>query len=237
MQWLPLLQIQRGLLDAPRGATRFQQYLATMRDADGELKLPLPAFNPMSKGHVADLLDQLLAMDAEVVGQAAMREAAARLSLTGEQQAGLVVADDAKGGWTNRWLFEAKHRFEGRYEHRKGFITALLWSSERASAATVEQQVKAAIFRFDWIARNGAAAGLGQMLRQETAAARFAGVSMDALPQEQAAIVMSHLETKHYPGIIACLYGDEAAVECGYDPLGLPPDAGLRFGLSQLKDF
>jgi hypothetical protein len=231
MQWLSLLRIQRDLLDTPRGSARFQQYLATMRDANGELRLPLAAFNPMSKGHVAELLDQLLALDAEAVGEQAMRNAVARLSLTGEQQVGLAIADDAKGGWTNRWLFEAKHRFEGRYEPRHGFITALLWSSEPADRVAIEQQIQAAIFRYAWIVRHGNAQTLGQMIRQETEAARFAGMRAEALKPEQVIIVQRHLETEHYPAIIACLYGDEAAEACGYDPLGLPPGAGLRYGL------
>ena len=231
MRWLALLQIQRDLLDTPRGGVRFQQYLATMRDADGELRLPLPAFNPMSKGHVTELLDRLLAMDAEGIGEQSMRDACERLALAGEQQVGLVVADDAKGGWTNRWLFEAKHCFEGRYEQRRGFITALLWSSQPADAAAVRQKVMAAIFRHAWIARNGPARTLDEKLRQEAGCAQFAGVEWKPLPAAEAALIASHLQTQHYPTIIGCLYGDEAAQECGYDPLGLPPEAGLRYGL------
>ena len=232
MHWLPLLQIQRDLLDAPRGGARFQQYLATMRTADGELRLPLAAFNPMSKAHVGDLLDQLLALDAEAIGAQSMGDAAAQLGMSGEQQVGLVIADDAKGGWTNRWLYEAKHCFEGRYEHRRGFITTLLWSSEPADAETLRQKVRAALFRHEWIGRNGLAKTLGQMVLQEAEAAHFASVPMETLNAEQQAVVASHLATEHYPTIIACLYGDEAAEACGYNPLGLPPGAGLRYGLS-----
>ena len=235
MQWLRLLQIQRNLLDTPRGPARFQRYLATMLDANGNPRLPLAAFNPMSKDHVATLLDRLLAMDAEEIGKTAMNEAGEQLPEfkgSDSTQVGLVVADDARGGWTNRWLFEAKHQFEGRYEQRRGIITALLWSSEPADAMQVRQKVHAAIYRHDFISRQGPAKTLGQMLTQEGMAAGFAGLSMEPLPAAVANVIKAHLETTHYPTIIACLYGDEAAEACGYEPLGLPANAGLRYALA-----
>jgi hypothetical protein len=235
VQWLSLLQVQRDLLDVPPGTGRFQQYLATMLDTDGNLRFPLPAFNPMSKEHVADLLDELLAMQDEHIGQMAMEEAGEQLSDLGgsnSTQVGLVVADDAKGGWTNRWLFEAKHQFESRYEQKRGIITALLWSSEPADKLRIRQKVMAAIYRHAWIRRHGHAKTLGAMLQQEGMAGCFAGLRMDALSAELEAVIRDHLETTHYPAIIACLYGDAAARACGYDPLGLPPDAGLSYGLA-----
>ena len=235
MQWLPLLQIQRDLLDVPRGAARFQQYLATMLDSNGELRLPLPAFNPMSKGHVADLLTQLLAIDAEAIGQAAVVEAAERLpgvAWSNSTQVALVVADDARGGWTNRYLFETKHLFESRYEQSHGFITALLWSSEPAMELTIRQKVLAAVYRNAWIGKHGPAKTLEEMVLQEGMAGRFAGLRMDVLPIELETLIGGHLKTTHYPTIVACLYGDDAAESCGYDPLGLPVQAGLRYGLS-----
>ena len=235
MQWLPLLQIQRDLLDVPRGAERFRQYLAVMLDSHGELRLPLPAFNPMSKGHVADLLTELLAIDAEAIGQAASAEAGERLpglDWSNSTQVALVVADDAKGGWTNRYLFETKHHFESRYEQRRGFITALLWSSEPTMELIIRQKVLAAVYRYAWIRKHGPARTLEDMVVQEGMAGRFAGLRMDGLPVELETLIGGHLKTTHYPTIVACLYGDDAAQSCGYDPLGLPPQAGLRYGLS-----
>jgi len=50
---------------------------------------------------------------------------------------GLVVSDDLKGGWTNRYASEFTHRIEGAALTRRGWLTALLWTSEPASAAAV----------------------------------------------------------------------------------------------------
>jgi hypothetical protein len=257
LELLPLLQVQRDLLREERGPGRFQSYLKAMRDERGELRLPLSGFNPMSKPHVAELLDRLIAMDAEGIAAEAMRESVGRIgvglasslphpsrmkprdewatrasvdrSAMPAYRFGLVVADDAKGGWTNRYLFEAKERFENRYAVTHGFITALLWSSEEPTAERVRQETAAAIYRTAWIGRWGLPRTLGEMLRQEGLAARFAGVEAEGVDAAVEAVVRGHLESTDYPTMMACLYGDAAAEALGYGPVGASERAGLRF--------
>jgi hypothetical protein len=238
LELLPLLQIQRDLLREERGPGRFQSYLNTMRDEHGELRLPLPAFNPMSKPHVAELLDRLIAMNAEGLAAEAMRESAGRLSGLAALQGipsyrfGLVVADDAKGGWTNRYLFDAQDRFENRHNVTHGFITALLWSSDEPAPQRVRQETAAAIYRTAWIWRRGLPRTLREMLRQEGLAARFAGVASGAVDAASEAVVERQLDSQDYPTLMACLYGDTAAETLGYGPVGASADAGLRFAAS-----
>ena len=43
---------------------------------------------------------------------------------------GLVVADDARGGWTDRYCSEFSHRFEGKALDKRGGIVGILWASE-----------------------------------------------------------------------------------------------------------
>ena len=142
------------------------------------------------------------------------------------------MADDAKGGWTNRWLFEAKHLFEGKYELEHGLVTVLLWSSEVADAVVVRAKVLAALWRRAWMLVHGMPRTLGQRMLQEGLAARFAGTGVDDVSEAERTLLRTHLDSEHFPTIIACLYGDEAALKCGYDPLGLPERAGLRFAAS-----
>src|SRR4051812_17961418 len=133
LELLPLLQAQRDLLKTGRGFERFKQYLDLMLDGQGEIALPLATFNPMSKPHVAELLDALIAMGAEEVARAALDEAAVRLQgIPGKLRVGLVIADDAMGGWTNRYLTDARHRFEDDGEIKRGFATTLIWTGEAA---------------------------------------------------------------------------------------------------------
>src|SRR6476661_7555477 len=131
LELLPLLAVQRELLNTPPGPERFQRYLAAMLDNDGEVALPLAAFNPMSKPHVTALLDTLLAMDAEEEVQSALSEAARRLGPdTPQVRVGLVVVDDALGGWTNRYLTDADHRFGDTGNMNRGFAIGYVWTGD-----------------------------------------------------------------------------------------------------------
>ena len=45
----------------------------------------------------------------------------------------LVVADDARGGWTERYCSEFSHRFEGKALDKRGGMVGILWASETPS--------------------------------------------------------------------------------------------------------
>ena len=233
---IPLLRVQRELLEEPRGFGRFRSYLRTMRADDGELSLPLAGFNPMSKSHVADVLDRLITMEAEAVAAKAIAESARRLgSVEGlpKLRLGLVVADDAQGGWTNRVLFEAKERFENRYYLRQGLLAVTLWSSDEPAAERVRVETAAAVYRAAWLARYGLPETLGQMMRQEGMVARFAEDETETPRAEVRKVMDGHLESRHYPVQVACLYGDEAAMGLGYDGVGMTDRGGLWFAASR----
>src|SRR5262245_51550781 len=95
LEYVPLLQVQRGLQGLPRNFARFQQYLRTMLNDDGVELPPLGVMNPMGKDHVTALLDALLALDADGIAARAAADASAALHhVPGELKIGLVVADD-----------------------------------------------------------------------------------------------------------------------------------------------
>ena len=77
---VPMLRVQRGLYDLPRGAERFRRYLDAMTGGTDDIVLPLAVFNPMGKDHVAATLDRLLGVDAEGVAIEAVDEANRRLA-------------------------------------------------------------------------------------------------------------------------------------------------------------
>ncbi len=239
LELVPLLRLERELYDTPRGFARFRKYLATMQGGTDDVDLlPLVALNPMGKEHVAAVLDALLALDAEAVAAEAVADAAARLrGVAGAFKVGLVVSDDAQGGWTQRQLTDAKQRFEIDAALKRGWISVLLWSSEAPARETVRRQTLAAVYRACYVLRHGEPRTLGEMLRQEGLAAAFAEEEPPALAPAELAAIRAVIDPRRdetaYPVIIAALYGDAAAGSVGYPPLGLPENAGFALALHE----
>ena len=243
LSFVPLLRVQRELYAMPRGMERFREYIKTMTDADtGDLALPLVAMNPMGKDHVPALIDEYLALGAEDIGAAAVRDADVRRASAvadREYKVALVVSDDLKGGWTNRWTSEYSHRMEGAAITRRGWLVGLLWSSEPASAQNVRVAVLTSIFRAEYLQTHRAPVTLGEMLHQEGYAMWRAGCTTPHLDDEDLAYTRSVIEplrgAKDRATVMACLFGDTAAKALGYPPQGLSDRGGLALALSEAR--
>ena len=233
----PLLQIQRELYHIPRGPERFRAYLQAMIDPQtDDLKLPIVAMNPMGKDHVPELLDKYLALDADSLAATAIAEVLPQVAdAPDELKAALVLADDAKGGWTNRYFSEFSHCFQSGPLLKRGWITGVLWTSEEPSAQIVREEILRAVHRTFWIQEHGQARTLRQMLAQEGQAMFRAGCARPALDSDELEytreIIAPSLDAEDQPTIMECLYGDEAARSLGYSPRGLSPRAGLALAL------
>lgn len=241
LEFVPLLQVQRDLYDLPRGMERFREYLRTMIDArTGDLELPLVSMNPMGKDHLPPFLDGLLAMNADRIAADATAAAAAHFADDpGAYRVALVVSDDRKGGWTNRFTSELGYRFEQGAYARRGWIVPLVWTSESPTPASVRTEVIACIARAAYVIQHGEARTLGDRLAQEAFAMRIAGVSepvLDADDLEYTRGVLEPLfERTDMATHIAALFGDAAARELGHTPLGLSPRAGLALAVDMSR--
>lgn len=241
---LPLLQTQRDLYDLPRGFERFQTYLAAMRDGDELALPPLGIANPMARPHVAERLDALIAQGAEAAAERALAYAEARLAgVDGWVRVGLVVADDAMGGWTDRYLSEARQRFLKEYAPGPGadgvrwsWTTVLLWSSEAPDNADIARETLSSVYRTLHKLRFGPPATLRALLLQEGRAAAFAGAT-PTLTGDDLELVRLELEPALERGDFATLfplmYGDPPAAQAGIPTRGLPLRAGFELGLAE----
>jgi hypothetical protein len=245
VSYLPVLGTLRELYQQPRTMQRFRAYLDKLTGGTDDIVLPIGVANPMAKEQALGKLDELLALDAEHIGAQAAEEAARRLaSVPGEVEikAALVLVDDVGGGWTNRYTTEAMVRFPGRGALKRPFANGLVWTSESPSAEELRQEVLAAIYRVAYQQRRGLPATLPAMLDQEGLAGVFAGARpslRDHALRAAREIIHPHLEPQAkatYPTAFACLYGDEAATELGYQPLGLPARAGFAVALADALD-
>ena len=253
LSFLPLLQVQRDLYALPRGFERFREYIKTMTDPEtGDLALPLVAMNPMGKDHVPALIDQYIALGAEQIAAEATAKAvavqpansiwtatASAVANDLEYKVALVVSDDLKGGWTNRWASEFGHRIEGAAITKRGFITAILWTSEPASAERVRDEVLTSIYRVAYLQSHPAPKTLREMLEQEGYAMASAGCTSPALDDDDLeytrTVMAPHLDAHDRATVIPCLFGDAAATALGYPPQGLSDRAGFALALSDAR--
>ncbi len=239
LDYVPLLQLQHDFYTLPRNFERFQTYLRTMTDPEtDDLKLPLVAMNPMGKDHLLPHLAHLLTIDADGQGAQATADATAHLGeVPGTYGVTTIVCDDLLGGWTNRYSTEFWHCFATKAYDQRGWITALLWSSERYTPMAVYGEVARSIYRLAYIQQHGYAQTLGQMLAQEGYAMAQAGAIAPMLDAEDMAytqeILQPYLAEQGEPILIAALFGDPAAHQLGYTPLGLSPYAGFALALYQ----
>ena len=230
IQYVPLLQVQREVYALPPGPERFQRYIEIVRDG-GE---PLSAMNPMGKAHCAALLDEYLALDAEIIAERAiLEELPALADGSFPLKAGLVLVDDLKGGWANRTACEYNRRVPEKVS--ADWLSVFLWTSEPTpSVESVESAVKTTLRRSAWLLRNGVPKTLGEVLAQE----RFTGSSHAPLTGDEREYVRDVLgpllgtPASDMPTVVAALFGDEGAASLGYAPLGLKKDSGLRFASS-----
>jgi hypothetical protein len=234
---VPLLRVQRELYALPRGMERFREYIKTMTDeATGDLALPLVAMNPMGRDHVPALIDEYLALGAEEIAEEAVRS----VSADGPAfRVGLVVADDLKGGWTNRWASEFSHRIEEAAIRKRAWIVGILWTSEPASAQNVRDAVLTSIYRTEYLHTHAAPRTLGEMLEQEGYAMARAGCTTPQLDDDDLAytrsVIAPLLGATDRATVISCLFGDPAARTLGYQPQGLSERAGLALALSHAR--
>ena len=242
LRYHPLLAVQRELQGLPRGRERFETYLRVLlnESPDDVGPVPLISMNPMAGAHVTELLDALLAMNADELGAQTADEAAAKLAdVPGEFPTAMVVVDDLKGGWTNRYA----HEFALRRpvpSAKRFWITAALWSSEGASARTLGTALLSAIHRAAYVQRNGPSRTLGELISQEgyaLAAAGCDGPTLDPDDLTYTREILSPLrDADDMPTIVASLFGDPAARSLGLPKLGLSHWAGLALALHDSRD-
>jgi len=238
---VPALRAQRDLLELPRGMERFDAYVKTMIDPNDRVILPLQTFNPMSREHVAEVLDGLLDMGAEEIATDAARDADRRIGgIERPMRILIVVADDARGGWTDRSITDYEFRFTKKAMLGEGWVQVIQWSSEGAYGERIHRDVQAQMYRTMYLDRFGLPKTLGEMIRQEGMASVFAGSSEWDLPADDLEYtretINAHLESQDRGVHFACLYGDEAATSCGYAPLGFSRWAGFAAAYAEAME-
>ena len=232
--YLPLLKIQRDFYEKPMSRDRFQEYMKTMlKENKSDLQLPLVAMNPMGKEHLSPYLERLIQMEIdERAAQITDEFSPEWHNLPGEFKISLIVVDDLKGGWTNRFLVDFNTRFrDGSYRKRR-FAVANLWSSQEFTLEEALLQVRMTLNRLAYSQHFGEAKSLRQMMSQEGYAMCKSDVPPPEFEPDELEYIQEILaplrELDSEPVLIPALFGDVAASQLGYTQLGLTPEAGLK---------
>ena len=150
---LPILELMIGFYEQPRGVTRFKDYINMMTsNKSNHLDLPLPFFNPMAKDHVPQKLLELKALELELYLQkvctmvneelhvfANLPERTIRIAFS--------LADDLKGGWTNKYSTHFGNTFAPKGMLNYNFASPLFWTSEEYSIDLIQKRIEETLWR------------------------------------------------------------------------------------------
>jgi hypothetical protein len=228
----------------PKGP-RFAAYVARTPTEWG-----LVPYNPMAGDAALEAVHSLIALDAEAVALQAASQVATSCAYTDALV--LAIAVRSKGLWTDRIATEVDERVTGksRVVHQ-GVMS--LWSREESTRDTVARETVAEAVRVMWHAQHGVADTLSRVLACEGLAYALADIqlaSLDAsqsppafstpITPEDSVTVIEAIDilgdTRQAGEIAGVLYGDDAAKEMGWTPLGVPAYAGYRWAVARARE-
>ena len=118
-------------------------------------------------------------------------------------------------------------------ELRQGRLTVLVWLTDREFTPELEKKFRSQIHKRVAILRDGPARTLGDLVRMEAEAMRFAEDMPLMWPGGWEKKFESHLAATDLPTLLACWYGDSAAKKLGHLTLGFPEGAGRIYSRAQ----
>jgi hypothetical protein len=201
----------------------------------------LVPYNPMAGDAALDAVNALIALDAETLAQHAAQQVVTACDYA--ESITLAIAVRSKGLWTDRIATEVDERVTAkpRVPHQ-GVIS--LWSREEISTEDIARESAAEAVRVMWHSQHGAADTLNRVLACEGLAYALAEVSglgpyvAQVSPEETVAVIEAFEvlgDSTKASEIAGVIYGDEAAKEMGWTPLGIPKYAGYRWAIARAQ--
>lgn len=215
------------LYETPRNMERFQAYLSLLQGGKtGDFVMPISGFNPMAKTHVLQKLAELQQLGAEEIIQTTLTQANKELvhhACQATFQLSLTLADDAQGGWTNRFTTDYDSKFKLKALIDRKFCTPFFWSSENYTTELIKDRTLQAIYRTVYCLDFPKPKTLAEHIAQEQFVAKKCPLPASQLIDFQALdfFFQQNKDTTNFPLIFTFLYGDEAAISLGYSSLGI----------------
>ena len=228
---LPLIDTMLEYYNLPRGFERFREYISLLTGGTGDdMKLPIGGFNPMGKEHATEKLMELKNLDAENYISEILDEMNSEFANDDqaiEYKVSISLADDLKGGWTNRFTTDYQHKFNTTAFIKRRFITVQFWTSDTLTKELIEFRTEESIYRLIYQLKFPKQETLEEHIRQEA----FVNDKINLFSEIQLGDInhykkfyKEHRDSKDYPVIFNFLYGDKAAESLGYIPIGIKDD-------------
>jgi hypothetical protein len=224
----PIIETMLRLYAQPRSPDRFQEYLSLLQgDTKGDLAVPIGGFNPMAKEHVAEQLQALQQLGAEDIMQRTIHSLDTRsFSAKNDQtyKVALNLADDLKGGWTNRHTtdYDSKFRFHGMF-HRN-FCIPYFWTSELHTPELIARRTAEYVFRTVYWQQHPKPKTLKEHVLQEVFVAkqtRHFSTPILTMPHDLEEWYHTHADTEDYHRIFNFFYGDSACRALHFPETGI----------------
>jgi hypothetical protein len=208
---LPILDKIIELYQIPIGQKRFEAYLKLLEgETKGNLSLPIGAFNPMAKEHVLMQLNSLKKMGAEEAIQNELKKLNSTLPNQGSHsqfKVALNLADDLKGGWTNKFTTDYDIRFKLNPYLKRGFCVSIIWTSEQHSIDLIVKRTLQGVYRTIYRLSQSQPKTLLEHVAQED----FVLIAINQQVKHNQNFLELHKNSENYHVIFNYFYGDQAS--------------------------
>ncbi len=236
---VPILDLMIDFYQKPRDFERFQSYLSLLQgDTKGDLARPIGGFNPMAKPHVLEKLMVLKKMDAETIMTNTLGEVSSKSKNAPIFKVSLTLADDWKGGWTNRYTADFDSKFKFNALAKRQFCTPIFWTSEDFSEELIRVRTLEYAYRtIFWNDKKTKPQTLKDHFEQEQFVAKHVQLKSPKLQDDTDFLqkfYQNHVNSEDYALIFNFFYGDAASESLGFKTFGVQDDAaGFKFARQQ----
>lgn len=231
----PILSEIKELYSQPRSKDRFSKYLAKLQgNTQNDMALPISGFNPMAKDHILSKVEELLSIQAEEIISEVVQSKNKDLAQFEKENFVLVLnlADDVKGGWTNRYSadFDSKFKLSGIASRR--FIVPYFWASETYDRDLIIRRTNEYIYRTIYWISHPRPITLRDHYLQELFVNKHVGAADSSIDLSHLRNTKEyfevHKDTDHYDKLIHFFYGSPGSQSLGLQDYGLKESTGFQ---------
>lgn len=233
----PVLDKMIDFYHKPRGIDRFWDYLKILKgDSKDDMEVPIPNFNPMGKEHVLIKLLELKELNIEEAIEEVLNKINKRISTNKSIDINVVIslADDLKGGWTNRYTTDYDSKFKLNAYINRNFCIPVFWTSEEYNIDIIKRRVEEYCFRTLYWKIKSRPETLEEHIKQELFVDKNCITNVNGFNLIDFSFINeyynSNINSTEYSRIFNFMYGDNSCRELGYVEFGIKEQmAGYKY--------